>query len=172
VSGRFEYQTTWAAAVPATLQASGSVHVIANVFNFAVDGFIVGVRFYRHSTNGGEHVGIVLDETDNSLLGVTRFKYNAAGVASAWQHAYLRPRVPVVANHNYYVGVSCSDRLYRYTGNGIPLAGLTVGDITSPADSALLWNGQFSSVIGRNGWTHAARTRYGVDPLFLRGDLN
>jgi hypothetical protein len=172
VSGRFEYQTTWAAAVPASLQGTGSVHVIANVFRFAVAGFIVGVRFYRPSTNGGEQVGLVMLEADNSLLGVTRFRYNASGVAAAWQHAYFRPRVAVLANTNYYVGVSCSDRQYRYTTNGIPVLGLTVGDIESPADSAGMWNGQFSTVIGRNGWTHAARTRYGVDPLYLRGDLN
>jgi hypothetical protein len=169
---QFTYQSTWGSSFPATLQATGSVHVVTNIFTFAVNGFIVGVRFYRTSTTFGDIVGIVQEEADNNLLGVVQFRWKASGAAAGWEHAYFPKRIRVTSGTRYNVGASCSDRLYRFTTNGIPVSGLTVGDITTPADSTTHWNGQFGPAIGRLGWTHAARTRYGIDPLFLRGDLH
>lgn len=168
---RFVYQNSWGTAVPATGIGGGSAFVIANIFSFAVDGYIVGARYYRQTTDDDEHVGAVFTESDNELLGVTKFHFNAAGGTAGWQHAYFRPRIAVFAGVLYYVGVSFGRRFWRYTASALSSGPIVVGDVTVPQDSSPHWNGIFGPNFTRTAWTHDAGTRYGVDCLFLRGDL-
>lgn len=169
---QFVYQSAWGASAPANSVGGGSPFVVANIFEFAVDGFIVGVRYYRNASDDDEHVGAVFAEADNELLGVTKFKYNSTGANTGWQHAYLRPRVPVSTGVLYYVGVSFGRQFIGYTASVFNSGPIVSGDITCPQDSPTHWNGIFGPNFTRTAWSHDPGTRYGIDCLFLRGDLH
>lgn len=171
MGARFVYQSSWGTNLPASTTAQNSTLIVGNIFSFAVDGYIVGMRYCRAANDDEEHVGAVLLEADNTHLGVTRFKFNSGATPTGWQHAYLRPRVAVTAGVLYFVAVSFGERQWRYTNGALTSTGITTGDVVVPQDSSPHWNGAFSSSFQRSSWTHAAGTRYGVDVLFLRGDL-
>jgi hypothetical protein len=168
---RFEYQSSWEANLPASNQGSGTPIIVANIFKFAVDGFIVGLRYCRQANDDNEHVGVIFREADNGLLGVTMFPYNSGATPDNWQHAYMRRRVQVTAGTLYYIGVSFGSRKWRYTNAALTGVDIVTGDITVPMDGSVHWNGAIGLCFARGGWTHAAGIRYGVDCLFLRGDL-
>lgn len=169
---RFVYQSSWGSGLPASTQGSGSTLIVANLFSFAVDGYIVGLRFARAANDDEEHIGCVFRESDNGLLGVTRFRQNAGASPTGWQHAYLRPRVPVSAGTKYYVGVSFGSQEFRYTNGALSSVDIVTGDVTAIHNTSTFWNGIFGNGFNRTGWTQAAGRRYGVDMLFLRGDLH
>lgn len=165
------YQSSWGANLPASTNGTGTTLIVANLFSFAVDGFIVGARYCRAANDDEEHVAAVFDEDANGLMGVTRFKFNSGATPTGWQHAYFRPRVPVTAGVNYYLGVSFGSREWRYTNGALSSASIVTGDITAIQNSSPHWNGIFGTGFNRIAWTQAAGVRYGVDVLFLRGDL-
>lgn len=168
---RFEYQSSWGANLPASTQAANSALVIANLFQFAVGGYIVGIRWCRAANDDEEHIGAVTLESDNSVIGAARFRLKTGATPTGWQNTYLHPRVPVTAGVNYYVGVSFGSREWRYTNGALSSGPIVVGDVTVLQDSSSHWNGQFSTLWTHTTWTRAAGVRYGVDCLFLRGDL-
>lgn len=167
----FVYQSSWGAALPASTNGSGSILVLANLFSFAVDGYIVGVRFCRAANDDEDHIGGVFLESNNALLGVTKFHNNVGATPTGWQHAYFRPRIAVAAGVKHYVGVSFGSQEFRYTNGALSSADIVTGDVTAHRNTSTFWNGIFSSGFQRTTWTQAAGRRYGVDMLFLRGDL-
>jgi Domain of unknown function (DUF4082)/Bacterial Ig domain len=87
-------------ATPATVDGgdAGSVEIGVK-FRTDADGSILGVRFYKASTNTGAHIGHVWS-SDGTLLGTATFT-NESG--SGWQQASFTAPIAVTANTTYIV---------------------------------------------------------------------
>jgi len=169
---RFEYQTSWASDEPAEAWGGNFPLVVVNIFEFAVDGYIVGARYFRVADDLDSHVAGVFLELDNTLLGVSKFPTILEASPVGWQHCYFRPRVPVLAGVLYAVGASFGGGYYGYTEDALTAGPIVTEDVTQIQDSGAHWNGAYGDGFALGGgWTHAAGTRFGVDCLFLRGDL-
>ncbi|MBB6612666.1 DUF4082 domain-containing protein [Pontibacter sp. Tf4] len=77
-------------------------------FTSAVDGYVTGVRFYKHSQNTGTHTGQLYSSTGALLAGVTFANETATG----WQEAAFTTPVEVKAGTTYIISYHSSNGTY------------------------------------------------------------
>jgi len=68
-------------------------------FRPTVSGYVLGVRFYKHSQTTGTHIGSLWTSAGTRLASATF----TAETSSGWQQVYFASPVPVVANTIYMV---------------------------------------------------------------------
>ena len=93
--------TIWNSSAVPTIPDSGGTDSVELGLKFRADadGEVLGVRFYKASTNTGTHVAHLWNDT-GSLLGTATF---TAETASGWQQVNFSSPIPVVANTTYIV---------------------------------------------------------------------
>jgi hypothetical protein len=99
---------------------------VGMTFASAVDGDVLGVRFYKGSQNTGVHRGY-LWSADGDLLTEATFMNESAG---GWQFAVFGSPVPIVAGENYTVSYLAPNGRYALTPHGLANP-LTAGPLSS-----------------------------------------
>lgn len=126
--------TIWEpSAVPGTPSANDPNAVEIGVrFRADIDGYILGVRYYRGPQNGGTHRGR-LWATSGTLLASATFTNETA---TGWQQVNFDTAVPITANTTYIAsyhapqGGAAFDQFY-FSGSGVarpPLRALADGE--------------------------------------------
>src|SRR5881296_779305 len=113
-----------------------------------VDGYVLGVRFYKAAANSGPHLGCLWDAGGTLLASVTFTGESASG----WQEMNFAAPVPIVANGNYVIGYHAPWGNYSATS----------GFFTSQFDNAPLHGKISNGTPGNNGRFH-----YGGNPLTM-----
>ena len=121
---------------------------VATRFSVDVAGQVTGVRFYKGSTNTGQHTGY-LWKADGTKLAEVQFM---SETADGWQTAQLASPVDLVPGVEYRVG------LYSTTGRyavdlGTLASQTTVGPFTIPAQGgAWIYSTNFPSNVSTNNY--------------------
>jgi hypothetical protein len=119
--------TIWpATAAPAVAAANDPNQVELGVkFRSDVAGYISGVRFYKGSTNTGQHIGNLWTST-GTLLATATFSNETA---SGWQQVSFSPAVAISANTTYVASYHTNTGNYAvddsyFTSTGVDRAPL------------------------------------------------
>jgi len=103
-----------ATATPANLSATDTNSVELGLqFSSSVAGSVVGVRFYKGSTNTGAHVGHLWSASGTLLASVTFTNETASG----WQQANFSTPVNISANTVYVISYFAPKGGYSYNQN-------------------------------------------------------
>lgn len=114
--------TIWpSSAVPATVDGGPDSPVeLGFKFTSDVNGSILGIRFYKASTNTGTHVANLWSNT-GALLATATF---SAETASGWQEVDFASPVPISAGVTYIASYHTSVGHYSVTLRGFAAAGV------------------------------------------------
>jgi hypothetical protein len=166
----FVYQTSWGSAQPATSFVSTGSVTLGQTFRFAVPGWIVGARYFRDVSDPGQHFAFVRTGPGSRWLSTARFYPRVAGVAGpgTWEHGYFRPRVPIVVGTTYELVMWFGAGIYWQTAGALATVPVVTGDITAPADTPALFNGEWTLSATLNPDTRDGGARYGIDVLFYK----
>lgn len=158
--------SVYGAEVPKVAAASDPAAVELGMrFSPDVDGFVSGVRFYKGSGNGGQHVGRLWSST-GALLGSVAF---SGETATGWQTATFSAAVAVTAGQSYVVSYTAPTGRYSVQEDQFSTAPLkrfpltVAGGFGAPAAGLFGSPGAFPNESFRN-------TSYFVDPLFTTTD--
>jgi hypothetical protein len=100
-------------ATPGQASVSDSNAIEAGVkFRSSLDGYIVGLRFYKGSLNTGTHVGH-LWAGDGTLLAEATF---VGETASGWQEVAIDPPVAIISNTTYVASYHTDVGHYAFDG--------------------------------------------------------
>ncbi|HEY7212788.1 MAG TPA: DUF4082 domain-containing protein [Bryobacteraceae bacterium] len=138
-------------AVPGTTGAANDSSSVTLGLKFYSDaaGAVVGVRFYKGTSNTGTHTGVLWSATGTKLASVTF----SGETASGWQQANFAAPVSIAANTTYVIsyqaprGHYADDQYYNWGGlSAAPLhiSGSSPGVYmyaNSPAFPNQAWNG-------------------------------
>ena len=111
-------------------------------FSSDTDGYVLGVRFYKGTSNGGTHVGN-LWSSSGQLLATATF---TAETASGWQQVFFSNPVKITANTSYIASYYSPSGDYSYTD--FYFASGSAADnapLHAPPDSPSAPNGVFAS---------------------------
>ncbi|SDT55621.1 DUF4082 domain-containing protein [Actinoplanes derwentensis] len=129
-------------------------------FSPAVDGEVIGVRYYQGPGNTGAHIGTLYKANGEELAKATF----GAGTGSGWQKVFFAEPVPVTAGQTYVASYWASNGNYSYNP-GFFNEAYTTSDryLTAPAGA----NGLYK--YGADDFPTADwnSTNYWVDPLFV-----
>jgi hypothetical protein len=155
----------WSAtARPVTAADPDTVSVNLGVkFRASQNGYIVGIRFYKSSSNTGTHVGALWTSSGQKLAQATFTNETASG----WQQVLFSTPVRITAN-TVYVASYLAPR-GRYAGDNYYFSSrsLTNGPLTALQNGTSGSNGVYaygSSVMFPNSGYRA--TNYWVDVVF------
>lgn len=113
-----------------TADADSSAVELGTKFKSAVDASVLGVRFYKGTTNTGTHKGSLWTNTGTLLASVTF----TGETASGWQQMLFASPVTITANTTYVVSYFAPNG--HYASNANYFAGAyTSGFLSSPATS-------------------------------------
>jgi hypothetical protein len=134
-------------------------------FRPAVDGQVVGVRFYKGAGNGGTHVGNLWTATGGVLLASATFTNESA---TGWQEVRFATPVNVTANSLYVASYFAPQGHYAIDRDWFSAAGTNSPPLSAPRDSTVGGNGvyRYSSTSTYPGDTYGA-SNYWVDVLFV-----
>jgi len=157
--------TIWnSAATPATVDggAGGSVE-LGIKFSSDISGTITGLRFYKSSSNTGQHVGNLWSST-GTLLATATFTNETS---SGWQQVNFTPPVSIVANTVYVASYHTNVSHFSLNLNAFASAGVDNAPLHALASASSGGNGLYayssSSVFPTN--TYQA-SNYWVDVVF------
>jgi len=146
-------------AVPATDSNPDNLAVqLGTKFVPAKSGQVVGVRFYKGTTNTGTHTGSLWSASGTRLAEATFGTESAGG----WQSAYFATPVSVTAGTTYVISYQAPNGNYSSTGAFFS-APYVNGDLSAPATS----NGVYAygnDLFPSNSYN---ATNYWVDPLVV-----
>lgn len=147
-------------AHPAEYDDSGPVEVGVK-FTPAVDGTVIGLRFYQGPGNTGPHTGTLWSASGQPLAQVTFPPTSGAG----WQTVGFDTPYPVTAGTTYVVSYYAPNGSYAYD-SGFFDTPWTNGSLSAPSDG----NGVYK--YGSPGFPTQSyhNTNYWVDPLFKPGE--
>jgi hypothetical protein len=96
-------------------------------FKFRADtnGYITGLRFYKHATNTGVHVGSLWTSTGTKLASGTFTNETTSG----WQQVSLASPVAITANTTYVASYHTNVGRYAVNSNYFAAAGVTNGPL-------------------------------------------
>src|SRR3954452_5133654 len=129
------------------------------VFQAASNGYIMGVRFYKGTSNTGTHMGH-LWSSKGTLLATATF---TGETTSGWQQVNFGTPVPVTANTTYVASYFAPRGNYARDGNYFASAG-----VSNPPLSALS-NAQAVSS-GQPGNGTYVYSNVGAFPIYSSGD--
>lgn len=166
---RQPYQTAWCGVDPATAGGAGAPVVLLGVFSFGVDGWIMGLKYFRDLADGFRHVGYVTDPTNGTILGAVNFKQHVASGSgpAGWETAYLHPRIHVSALDHRAVAVFFEGSYFYYDAGTLASGGFVCGDVLTDQDGWPYPNMQFTYSGFVTGFTATGGARYGIDLVFL-----
>ncbi len=143
--------------------------VLLGVFSFGVDGWIMGLKYFRDLADGLRHVGYVTDPTDGTILGIVNFKQHVATGSGpgGWETAYLHPRISVNASEHRAVAVYFEGSYFYYDAGALASNGFSCGDVLTDQDGFPYDNMQFTYSGFITGFTDSSGSRYGIDLVFL-----
>ncbi len=122
-------------AAPTTQAAQLGLTFIPNVA-----GYVTGLRFYKSSSNLGQHIGYLWSSTGALLASVTFTGESASG----WQQANLATPVAVTANTPYVVSYWAPQGYYADDAGYFATAGLTNQMLYAPPDGQYGPNGSYA----------------------------
>jgi hypothetical protein len=163
------YQTSWCGTDPSTSGGAGAPVTLLGVFSFAVDGWIMGLKYFRDLADNFNHIGFVTDPSDGSLLGITKFRRQTASGSGAggWETSYLHPRIPVAALDKRTVAVFFQGSYFWYDAGALASNGFICNDVLTDQDNVPYPNMQFTYSAFMDGFMSSGGSRYGVDVVFL-----
>ncbi|NDK55401.1 DUF4082 domain-containing protein [Pontibacter fetidus] len=97
---------------------TGSAIQLGMRFRSTVNGYITGVRFYKHPENTGTHTGQLYSNTGTALATVTFENETASG----WQEASFSAPVAVSAGTTYIISYHSSNGSYTAANNAFTQA--------------------------------------------------
>lgn len=104
-------------------------------FRPAVNGLILGIRYWKAPNENIVHVGRVWNDSGTQLASVTFTSETNSG----WQQQYLATPLVVTANTFYRVSVNCLNG-FAHTPQGFA-ASLTKGNLFAPVNAGSYANG-------------------------------
>ncbi|MBI4901294.1 MAG: DUF4082 domain-containing protein [Actinobacteria bacterium] len=147
--------------VPATPDSGDtSATTLGMIFVPNTDGFISGVRFYKSSSNTGNHTGTIFSST-GTVLATGTF---SGETASGWQQLTFSTPLTVTAGTRYVVAYYAPAGHYAYSAYFFSPSPLTSADLTAVGGLGVA-NGVYAS---GNGYPNQSyhQTNYFVDALF------
>jgi hypothetical protein len=132
-------------------------------FRSDVNGFIVGIRFYKNATNGGTHVGN-LWTNGGTLLASATF---TAEAASGWQLVTFTTPVAIVANTTYVASYHTNVGHYAANDDYFAAAGVNNAPLHALQDGVDGPSGvyRYGAMSGFPSQTYHS-TNYWIDVLF------
>jgi hypothetical protein len=106
-----------------------------------VPGYITGVRFYKSSTNLGQHIGYLWTDTGTLLASVTFTNETASG----WQQANFATPVPINANTPYVVSYWSPEGHYADDAGYFATSGITNQMLYAPPNGQYGPNGSYAT---------------------------
>ena len=161
--------TLWnGAATPAVASVSDvSPDELGVKFESAVPGYIVGIRFYKGSSNTGTHVGHLYTST-GTLLATATFTGESA---SGWEQVTFTNPVAIAINTVYIASYFAPNGGYAADGAYFASSGVTSGPLTALSNAAAGGNGVYAYGGGFPASTYNA-TNYWVDVVFNPANVN
>ncbi|MBO3743305.1 DUF4082 domain-containing protein [Actinoplanes flavus] len=148
-------------ALPQNASSGDGAEVNLGVkFTPAVDGKVIGIRYYQGPGNTGAHIG-TLWEADGDELAKATF---GSGTGSGWQKVYFAEPVDVTAGQTYVASYWASNGNYSYNPGFFNEPYATADRyLTAPAGN----NGVYR--YGPDGFPGSSwnSTNYWVDPLYV-----
>jgi hypothetical protein len=124
----------------------------------SADGWVIGVRYYKGTGNGGTHTGSLWSSTGSRLATATFLSESSSG----WQTVYFAEPVEVTAGTTYVASYFAPRGNYASTGSFFATR-WTNGPLSAPPGT----NGVYtygSDTFPTSSWSS---TNYWVDPLFV-----
>ncbi|MBK8203350.1 MAG: DUF4082 domain-containing protein [Bdellovibrionales bacterium] len=153
------------ATVPGNIEDSTDLNSVELGMKFQsdIDGYILGVRFYKGINNTGVHSGTLWNSSTGTSLATVNF---SGETSSGWQQQLFASPVAILANTTYVISYHAPVGLYSYDHNGFA-ADIANSPLRGLADGFDGNNGLFfydpSSVFPTN--THL-KSNYYVDVVF------
>lgn len=98
-------------------------------FRSSVDGYVIGVRFYKTTGNTGTHIGELYSRTGTRLAQVAF----TGETTNGWQTAYFSTPVAITANTTYVIAYFSPNNFYTSDNNWFNTATIN-GTLTGLAD--------------------------------------
>ena len=136
-------------------------------FESAVPGYIVGIRFYKGSSNTGTHVGHLWSSTGTLLDSATFTNETATG----WQQVSFASPVAIAADTVYIASYYAPSGDYAASGGYFASSGYSSGPLTALSNAAAGGNGVYFDGSGFPTSSYNA-TNYWVDVDFNPGTVN
>lgn len=131
-------------------------------FQSGIAGQVLGVKFYKGSSNTGTHVGYLWSSSGTQLASVTFTNETSSG----WQEALFSTPVDIAANTDYVVSYLAPVGHYAYTHSYFTNSAHVNGDLTAPKDTASAHNGVYTYTPGAFPASSYTSTNYWVDVDF------
>jgi hypothetical protein len=129
-------------AVPTTPAVPGAqAEELGLTFMPDLPGYITGVRFYKSSTNLGQHIGYLWTDTGTLLASVTFTNETASG----WQQANFATPVAISANTPYVVSYWSPKGHYADDAGYFATAGVTNQMLYAPPNGQYGANGSYAT---------------------------
>lgn len=167
--GRYiQYESWWLDNYPSAHQPDTTAVILANVYRFEVAGLVLGARYFRDASDGGQHRAWIVRPGDPNPVAIAAFhpRAVAAGGPDSWQHAYWSKSVKVAAGDIAIVCVHFSDGNFYYDAGAVLIGDVTHGNVTAVQDTEAHHNGQFTYHPDLRLSDTFGATLYGVDVLF------
>src|SRR5215469_2391930 len=151
-----------ASATPSTFSTSGGAVELGVKFHSDVAGYILGIRFFKNSSDTGTDTGQLWTES-GTLLGQVVF---TGETGSGWQQMNFSSPIPISANTGYIAAYHTTSGFFSYDLNYFTSAGVDNVPLHAPANGVDP-NGVFvySSTPAFPQSTYSA-TNYWVDVVF------
>ena len=170
VAQQISTYTIWPnTAIPGTVDSGPDSAVQLGVkFRSDVAGNIIGIRFYKASTNTGTHVGSLWSSTGERLATATFTNETTSG----WQQVNFAAPVSIAANTVYVASYYTSSGHYSIDTNYFATSGVDNAPLHALANGVSGANGVYvygsSSSFPSSGWNSS---NYWVDVVFQTGSL-
>jgi hypothetical protein len=161
------YITVWGAGAPATQPGDNDHVVVANRVETAVDGYVIGLRYFRALIDASCHLGMLQNDAADNIIDSLVF-YRRSGVASPdgeWQSRYFRTQHRFLAGDRFVVAVHFQDGQYWRDSGALGSGPQVNGDLRFTQDGDGGSNGLYSYVRLLPDNTFGS-TAYGVDVIF------
>ena len=110
-------------------------------FISSVSGYVTGLRYYKSSTNTGQHLGYLWSSTGNLLASVTFTNESASG----WQQANFPTPIAINANIPYIVSYWSARGHYADDAGYFATSGVTNQMLYAPPDGQYGPNGSYAT---------------------------
>jgi hypothetical protein len=157
-------ESIWSSSIspPAAASDAGAVELGLR-FRSDVNGFILGLRFYKNTTNGGTHVGNLWTNS-GALLATATFP---AESASGWQTVTFAAPVAIAANTTYVASYHTNGGHYGVTNDYFAAAGVNSSPLHALQDNVDGPSGVYRYGAGSAFPSQSYRsTNYWTDVLF------
>ena len=157
--------TIWpSTAIPSLVDAGADSPVELGVkFRSDVAGIIIGIRFYKASTNTGTHVGNLWSSTGGLLATATFTNETDSG----WQQVNFSNPVPIDANTVYVASYHANGGHYSFDANYFATTGMDSPPLHALADGESGGNGVYAYGASSAFPTQTANSaNYWVDVVF------